>query len=59
VTFGMGTPTEVTLSWQHLQTDNTPDGGVPYLYSNTAMAKLPGGSTVRPTYGNTAPTGTA
>ena len=52
VTFGMGTPTEVTLSWQHLQTDNTPDGGVPYLYSNAAMAKLPGGSTVRPTYGN-------
>ncbi|MEG0149259.1 MAG: TonB-dependent siderophore receptor [Comamonas sp.] len=52
VTFGLGTPTEVSLSWQHLQTDNTPDGGVPYLYSNAAMAKLPGGSTVRPTYGN-------
>ncbi|MDH1674030.1 TonB-dependent receptor [Comamonas aquatica] len=52
VTFGMGTPTEVTLSWQHLQTDNVPDGGVPYLYSNTAAATLPGGSTVRPTYGN-------
>lgn len=52
VTFGMGTPTEVTLSWQHLQTDNIPDGGVPYLYSSTAMAGLPGGSTVRPTYGN-------
>ena len=52
VTFGMGTPTEVTLSWQHLQTDNVPDGGVPYLVSNTAAATLPGGSTVRPTYGN-------
>jgi len=52
VTFGMGTPTEMTLSWQHLQTDNVPDGGVPYLYSNTAAATLPGGSTVRPTYGN-------
>ncbi|MBQ0132509.1 MAG: TonB-dependent siderophore receptor [Comamonas sp.] len=52
VTFGMGTPTEVTLSWQHLKTDNIPDGGVPYLYSNSAMAGLPGGSTVRPTYGN-------
>ena len=52
VTFGMGTATEVTLAWQHLQTDNTPDGGVPYLYSNGAMGKLPGGSTVRPTYGN-------
>ncbi|HEY4663469.1 MAG TPA: TonB-dependent receptor plug domain-containing protein, partial [Comamonas sp.] len=41
VTFGMGTPTEVTLSWQHLKTDNIPDGGVPYALSNTAMAKLP------------------
>lgn len=52
VTFGMGTPTEVTLSWQHLKTDGIPDGGVPYLYSSTAMAGLPGGSKVRPTYGN-------
>ena len=52
VTFGMGTATEVTLSWQHLQTDNTPDGGVPYLYTNSTMTALPGGSTVRPTYGN-------
>jgi len=52
VTFGMGTPTEVTLSWQHLQTDSMPDGGVPYLYSNAAMAKLAGGSTVRPSYGS-------
>lgn len=52
VTFGMGTPTEVTLSWQHLQTDNMPDGGVPYLYSNSMAASLPGGSVVRPTYGN-------
>lgn len=59
VTFGMGTPTEVTLSWQHLQTDDIPDGGVPYLYSNGINAagsknatQLPGGSVVRPTYGN-------
>ena len=52
VTFGMGTPTEVSLSWQHLQTDNIPDGGVPYLYSSTAAAGLRGGSVVRPTYGN-------
>ncbi|MBS3018106.1 putative TonB-dependent receptor BfrD [Comamonas sp. PE63] len=51
VTFGMGTPTEVTLSWQHLQTDNIPDGGVPYLYTNAAMANLPGGTRVGPTYG--------
>lgn len=60
VTFGMGTPTEVTLSWQHLQTDNIPDGGIPYQYtSNPVTGKasswagnLPGGSVVRPTYGN-------
>ena len=52
VTFGMGTPTEVNLSWQHLQTDDMPDGGVPYLYSNAKAATLPGGSVVRPTYGN-------
>lgn len=56
VTFGMGTPTEVTLSWQHLQTDDMPDGGVPYLYGNTAGATngttLPGDSVIRPTYGS-------
>ncbi len=60
VTFGMGTPTEVTLSWQHLQTDNVPDGGVPYQYTSSLVTgkasswagNLPGGSTVRPTYGN-------
>ena len=59
VTFGMGTPTEVTLSWQHLQTNDMPDGGAPYLYSNNAngagttnATQLPGGSVVRPTYGS-------
>lgn len=48
VTFGMGTPTEVTLSWQHLQTNNIPDGGVPYLYKS---ANAPAGTFNRPTYG--------
>ena len=60
----MGTPTEVTLSWQHLQTDSMPDGGVPYLYRSGTAANfngnkttpdattLPGGSTVRPSYGS-------
>ncbi len=51
VTFGMGTPTEITLGWQHLQTDDVPDGGIPYRWSNTQAANLPGGSTVRPEYG--------
>lgn len=52
VTFGLGTPTQVSLSYQHLEADNMPDGGVPYLYTNAAAAALRGGSTVRPTYGN-------
>ena len=52
VTFGMGTPTEVSLSWQHLQTHNMPDGGVPWAFSNSAAAGQPGGTIVRPTYGN-------
>ncbi|MGN1056368.1 MAG: TonB-dependent receptor, partial [Comamonas sp.] len=30
VTFGMGTATEVTLSWQHLESDDIPDSGNPY-----------------------------
>ncbi len=51
VTFGMGSPTELSLSWQHLQSDDMPDGGVPYLYSGGGAATLPGGSEVRPTFG--------
>ncbi len=50
-TFGLGKPTQLSVSWQHLQTDNVPDGGVPYLYSNAAAARLPGGTRVSPTYG--------
>jgi catecholate siderophore receptor len=52
ITFGMGTATEMSLAWQHLQASNMPDGGVPYLYSNAAMAGLRGGSRVTPTYGS-------
>lgn len=65
ITFGMGTPTEVTLGWQHLQTDDIPESGIPYLYGNNkqgsttetaagtpSVSTLPGGSNVRPTYGN-------
>ena len=61
----MGTPTEVTLGWQHLQTDDIPESGIPYLYGNNkqgsttetaagtpSVSTLPGGSNVRPTYGN-------
>ncbi|MEG3000403.1 MAG: TonB-dependent siderophore receptor [Comamonas sp.] len=52
VTFGMGTPTEVSLSWQHVQTDNIPDSGMPYNIPKTALNKLPGGTVIKPTYGN-------
>jgi catecholate siderophore receptor len=30
VTFGMNSPTRVTLSYYHLNTDDTPDSGIPY-----------------------------
>lgn len=30
ITFGLGTPTRVTLSYYHLQTDDLPDSGIPY-----------------------------
>ncbi len=30
ITFGMGTPTTLTLSWLHQEEDNMPDFGVPY-----------------------------
>ncbi|HEX7387314.1 MAG TPA: TonB-dependent siderophore receptor [Castellaniella sp.] len=33
ISFGLGTPTRVTLSYYHLQTDDTPDSGIPYAYS--------------------------
>lgn len=52
VTFGMGTPTEVTLAWQHLKTDNMPDGGTPYALAGTNLSSQPGGTFVKPTYGN-------
>lgn len=46
ITFGMGTPTEVTLGWQHLQTDDIPESGIPYLYGNNKQ-----GSTTETTAG--------
>jgi catecholate siderophore receptor len=30
ITFGMNSPTRVTLSYYHLNTDDTPDSGIPY-----------------------------
>ncbi|WP_416347211.1 TonB-dependent receptor [Castellaniella sp.] len=39
LSFGLGTPTRVTLSYFHLETDDTPDSGMPYT--------LPGGKHMR------------
>lgn len=35
ITFGLGSPTRVTLSYYHLQTDDIPDSGIPYAYPST------------------------
>jgi catecholate siderophore receptor len=35
VTFGLGTPTRVTLSYFHLEQDNIPDYGIPWVPANT------------------------
>jgi len=32
ISFGLGTPTRVTLSYYHLSTDDLPDSGIPYQY---------------------------
>ena len=35
VIFGLGTPTRVTASYYHLNTDDTPDSGIPFFYTTT------------------------
>ncbi len=35
--FGLGTPTRVTLSYYHLQSDDTPDSGIPYKYPSSKI----------------------
>nr|WP_246013068.1 TonB-dependent siderophore receptor [Pigmentiphaga humi] len=43
--WGLNTPTRVTLSYSHVQTDDTPDSGIPFMYGN----KFPAGTTqIRP-----------
>jgi catecholate siderophore receptor len=39
---GLGTPTRLTLSYYHLQTNELPDSGIPYLYT---AANVPAGIT--------------
>jgi len=44
-TWGLNTPTRITLSYYHLQTDDTPDSGIPFMYGN----RVPAGVTaIRP-----------
>ncbi|KAB0622316.1 TonB-dependent siderophore receptor [Castellaniella defragrans] len=33
ISFGLGTPTRVSLSYYHMESDDTPDGGIPYTIS--------------------------
>ena len=51
VAFGLDTNTRLTLAYYHYQTDDIPDGGVPFLYP---VGKLPtsGEHVYRPTYGD-------
>ena len=51
VAFGLDTNTRWTLAYYHYQTDDIPDGGVPFLYP---VGKLPtsGEHVYRPTYGD-------
>ncbi|OLF55848.1 TonB-dependent receptor [Pseudomonas chlororaphis] len=35
LTFGLGTPTRVNLSYYHMESDDLPDSGIPYGYSNS------------------------
>ncbi|MDF2397805.1 TonB-dependent siderophore receptor [Pseudomonas sp. 3MA1] len=36
LTFGLGTPTRVNLSYYHMESDDLPDSGIPYGYSSKA-----------------------
>ena len=49
VTFGLNTPDRLTLSLQHLQTDNVPDGGVPF--NRPATYPTSGTLVIKPTTG--------
>lgn len=47
VTIGMGGPTRLTLAYYHLDTDELPDSGIPFLYMCSAtLCNAPLGNTV-------------
>ncbi|WP_375197588.1 TonB-dependent receptor [Sphingobium sp.] len=46
LTIGMGSPTQLTLSWYHLDTDELPDSGIPYTFvCSTTVCNAPTGFT--------------
>jgi catecholate siderophore receptor len=47
VTIGMGGPTRLTLAYYHLDTDELPDSGIPFVYvCSTTLCNAPAGNTV-------------
>ncbi|TFY92434.1 TonB-dependent siderophore receptor [Pseudomonas kairouanensis] len=36
LTFGLGTPTRVNLSYYHMESDDLPDSGIPYAFPNSS-----------------------
>ncbi|CAM5201150.1 Catecholate siderophore receptor OS=Castellaniella defragrans OX=75697 GN=HNR28_002483 PE=3 SV=1 [Castellaniella defragrans] len=40
LSFGLGTPTRVTLSYYHMESDDTPDSGIPYTLSKKGSGDL-------------------
>lgn len=50
ITFGLGTADQLTLSYQHLDVDDMPDGGIPY-YNAKTIPGMTSDVTLRPTNG--------
>ena len=42
LTFGLGTPTRVNFSYYHLESNDLPDSGIPYGYSNSSKTAVHG-----------------
>lgn len=48
LTLGLGTPTRLTLSYQHMTQENTPDYGIPWVTANNTNAVLSGRANAAP-----------
>jgi catecholate siderophore receptor len=40
LTFGLGTPTRVNLSYYHMESNDLPDSGIPYAYDSTSATAV-------------------